>query len=171
MAQDALSDEDRDVSVVSTITEGTSMSVPNPWKKPSLPNGTPDTWSDKDVPVTAVSTGAKLVAQPAEQGQQQRSRDKKAVAEMLKQPVHKREAEAAVSNGLESKGSTVVHANGTTQAPAESAPTPPAVVQKGPPVSWRKILAGECHPPARCICSTTSMTAELSLPDLVCSDS
>ncbi len=157
VAQDALSDDERAVSVVSTATtEGTSASVPNPWKKPMLPNGTPDTWSEKDVPVSAVAapyTGAKQAAAPQPQPQRIRVRNTGGVDSSATDKAGKKESETAAGttagNGVPESGSRAatmaVHANGTMQASNEPAPAPPALVavQKGPPISWRKILAGE----------------------------
>jgi hypothetical protein len=148
VAQDALSDDDRDFSVISSTTETASgVSASNAWaKKGALPNGMPDAWSDKDAPAVAVRSAKHITEAVAARAEQQQHAEKKApvTGKANKQSAaSKKEPDAAVSNGFQSKAATVVHANGTAQANGDPAPAPPPVQQKAPPISWRKILAGE----------------------------
>jgi hypothetical protein len=145
VAQDALSDDDRDVSVVSSAQD-VAAPIPNAWKRARLPNGTPDAWEEKAAPAPpprGPKRGPNVEAPKA--AAEQETSDKKvlAVNKHERQPAgaKKTVAAQAVSSAV-SSGAVSIDANGTGDAPAAPA-APPIIVQpKGPPISWRKILAG-----------------------------
>lgn len=141
VAQDALSEEDRDVSVVSSAQD-VAPPVPNAWRRTPLPNGTPDAWEEQPAPPPPLPRGPKRRTDaPVKQVQ---SENKGAAGTKLERqpPPAQKPGVPAPSNSTEGSAPVSVDANGTMDATA-TPPAPPVPAQpKGPPVSWRKILAG-----------------------------
>lgn len=136
MAQDALSDDDRIVTVSST--QDAAHPVPNAWKRAPLPNGTPDAWEEK-----AAQPPSSRDPEPSKAYVEQQPPERKAgaVSKPERQTVASKKA-TAMANGVKVTGPVVVNANGTSDAAFVPA-APPIVAQpKGPPLSWRKVLAG-----------------------------
>lgn len=143
VAQDALSDDDRDVSVVSSAQD-VAAPVPNAWKRARLPNGTPDAWEEKTAPAPP-PRGPKRSMEPSRVGAEQEVSDKKVmtVSKPERQPAAAKKAVAVHGvSSADGSGPVSVDANGTSNAAAAPVAPPVIVQSKGPPVSWRKILAG-----------------------------
>ncbi|BDA40478.1 hypothetical protein COCOBI_01-1310 [Coccomyxa sp. Obi] len=145
VAQDALSDEDRDVSVLSSAQD-VAPPVPNAWRRTPLPNGTPDAWEEQPAPPPPLPRGPKRSTEaPAKQVQ---SENKGAAVNKLERqpPPAQKPGIPAASNSSEGAAPVSVDANGTMDATATLVAPPVPAQPKGPPVSWRKILAGDDGP-------------------------
>ena len=141
VAQDALSDEDRDMSVLSSAQD-VAPPVPNAWRRTPLPNGTPDAWEEQPAPPPPLPKGPKRNTEaPAKQVHSENRGIAVSKLERQPSPAHK-PGVPAPNNSSKGSAPVSVDANGTMDATATSMAPPVPAQPKGPPVSWRKILAG-----------------------------